>query len=79
MREDESKCGACGSMPRSIEDSEIAELIDIRNRLVRVLNAYEGGDALISNQGQALDGYSALANFVSIARRASDLKITEAE
>lgn len=38
--------------------------------LVFVLDAYEGKIPLISNQGQALDGYSALANFVDIAKRA---------
>lgn len=45
---------------------------DIINDLVAVLEAYEGGDCLLSNQGQALDGYAALANFVEIARRARD-------
>ena len=43
--------------------------------LIAVLNAYEGGVETISNQGQAMDGYSALANFVSVAKRAKELKV----
>ena len=35
--------------------------------LVDILDAYKGNKTLISNQGQAMDGYSALANFVYIA------------
>jgi len=46
------------------------ELWNIVKSLVRVLDAYDGSISLISNQGQALDGYSALANFLSIARSA---------
>jgi len=46
--------------------------IIIRN-LIDTLNAYEGGEVLIANQGQALDGFSALATFVSIATRARKL------
>lgn len=42
----------------------------IIKKLVRVLDAYDGGEELISNQGQAMDGFSALANFVSVARKA---------
>jgi len=42
---------------------------NFEKEMIRILNAYEGGDELISNQGQALDGYSALANFVELARR----------
>ena len=42
-------------------------------KLVLTLDAYEGRDALVSNQGQAMDGYSALANFKSIAEEARDL------
>lgn len=38
--------------------------------MVRLLDIYEGRAPLLSNQGQALDGYSALANFVAIAQRA---------
>lgn len=46
---------------------------EIIKQLIRVLDAYEGKTSLISNQGQALDGYSALANFVEIARKAKYL------
>lgn len=38
--------------------------------LIRILNAYENGKDLISNQGQALDGFSALAEFVGLATKA---------
>ena len=38
--------------------------------LVAIEDALSGGVALASNQGQALDGYSALANFRSVANRA---------
>lgn len=37
---------------------------------VEVLDAYEGGGALVSCQGQAMDGYAALANFIYLARKA---------
>lgn len=50
---------------------------DIVNDLVRVLDAYENKTQLYSNQGQALDGYSALANFLDIAERARNLRNTE--
>ena len=48
-------------------------LVEITRDLVRVLDALEGGQELISNQGQAMDGYSALVNFREIARRAKIL------
>lgn len=38
--------------------------------LVSVLDAYDGQKPLVSCQGQAMDGYSALANFVDIAKSA---------
>jgi len=38
--------------------------------LIDVLDAMEGKCQKTSNQGQALDGYSALANFVNIAKQA---------
>ena len=38
--------------------------------LVVIEDALSGGVAMASNQGQALDGYSALANFRSVANRA---------
>lgn len=46
---------------------------EIIEKLVEILDAYENQDALISNQGQALDGYSALANFVELAKKAKCL------
>lgn len=48
-----------------------SEIID---RLVRVIDAYEGQNALFSCQGQAMDGYSALAEFVDIAKNARNIK-----
>jgi hypothetical protein len=38
--------------------------------LVRIANALDGGAPLVGNQGQALDGYSALAAFRDVATRA---------
>ncbi len=38
--------------------------------LVRIADALDGGAPLVSNQGQALDGYSALAAFRDVAHRA---------
>ena len=37
--------------------------------IIAVLNAYENQDALFSCQGQGMDGYSALANFLDIAKK----------
>lgn len=54
-------CPTCGSETEKL-------LVD----LVDVLLAYEGGAPTISNQGQSLDGYSALSNFVDIAKRARE-------
>jgi len=50
--------------------NESKELLEISKSLASILDAYEGKSALISNQGQALDGFSALANFVSVAEKA---------
>ena len=47
--------------------------MEICKSLVDILNAYEGGTSLVSNQRQALDGYSALANFISVAKNARHL------
>jgi hypothetical protein len=41
--------------------------------IVKIIKAYDGGDALFSCQGQAMSGYAALAEFVSIARKAREL------
>ena len=40
------------------------------NQIIKVEEALLGGTELMSNQGQAMDGYSALANFQCIARDA---------
>jgi hypothetical protein len=47
------------------------------NKFIRVLDAYRGGTALVSNQGQSLDGYSALAEFVAIAALAKEQRDAE--
>ena len=47
---------------------------DLLAKLVDVLNAYEGSGPLMSCQGQGMDGYSALANFVAIAKEARKTK-----
>jgi len=46
------------------------EQTKIMNSLVDILIAYKNKKSLLSNQGQGLDGYSALANFVSVAEKA---------
>jgi hypothetical protein len=38
--------------------------------LVKIEDAMNSGNSLMSNQGQALDGFSALANFRDVANRA---------
>ena len=43
---------------------------DLCAELVSIADALDGGTPLISNQGQALDGYSALAEFRNVADRA---------
>ena len=42
----------------------------IFKQFVNILDAYENKGTLTSTQGQALDGYSALANFINIAKEA---------
>lgn len=42
----------------------------IIRELIAVLDAYENPHPYLSNQGQCLDGYSALANFLAIAKKA---------
>ena len=42
-------------------------------KLINILDCYEGGTEIVSNQGQSLDGYSALANFVELARKAKEM------
>jgi hypothetical protein len=49
------------------------------DNLTEVINAYEGKASVYGTQGQAMDEYSALANFVHIASEARDLKTTYAE
>lgn len=38
-------------------------------QLIDVLNVYEGHRTLFACQGQSMDGYSALANFLDIAKK----------
>ena len=45
-----------------------AALREAAQAVVRIKQAADGGVALISNQGQAMDGYSELANYRSAAR-----------
>ena len=45
---------------------------DIIASLISVKNAADGKTELISNQGQALDGYSELANYRYIIQKAMD-------
>ena len=47
---------------------------EIVEQLVKILDAYERKTPLISNQGQALDGFSALSNFVNLAKKARNAK-----
>lgn len=47
---------------------------DLLEDMINVLRAYEGKIELIANHGQVLDGYSALASFVGIAKEARELK-----
>jgi hypothetical protein len=47
--------------------------------LVHIANALDGKNALISNQGQAMDGYSALAAFRDVADRARAALAAEAD
>ena len=47
---------------------------EIVNELINILLAYEDKTELLSNQGQALDGYSALAASIEIAKRARTIR-----
>jgi hypothetical protein len=53
------------------------EVIRILTQLSNILDAYEKGIPLVANQSQALDGFSALANFLDVARKAKNLLIKE--
>ena len=46
---------------------------EILDQLIAVLEAMEGRPT-VANQGQALDGYSALENFKAIAEKARQLR-----
>ena len=69
MTEENTESGSTPTTPNGEQVGSTALLA----QLVQVLNAYEGGDALVSNQGQGMDGYSALANFKAIAEQGRDL------
>lgn len=47
--------------------------------LVRIADAIDSGRPLVGNQGQALDGYSALAAFRDVANRARVIIAVELE
>ena len=49
---------------------------EIVRRLINIFDCLEDGSRLISNQGQALDGYSALAAFRALAQRAKQSQTT---
>ena len=51
--------------------------LSICNELIKVLDAYEGKKALVSCQGQAMDGYTTLANFIEIAKEAREIRGNE--
>ena len=50
-----------------------SEKDNILHDIVKIINAYEEKNSLLSCQGQGMDGYSALANFLSIAKKAREL------
>lgn len=61
------------------EATGLPELIEMRKQIIAVEDAINGKEtaaSYISQQGQGMDGYSALANFQSIARKA---KASDAE
>ena len=41
--------------------------------LVCILTAYENNLQLVSDQGQSLDGFAALANFLDVAKKAKEV------
>ena len=51
-------------------ESENAILREALERIISVADAYTGKGQLVANQGQAMDGYSALYNFVGEADNA---------
>ena len=52
------------------EECRVQCLDEYMKQFLFILSAYENKKALVSGQGQAMDGYSALANFLDVARRA---------
>jgi hypothetical protein len=51
-----------------MQKNKFLDIEEIIQQLISILDCYEGKIPLISNQGQAMDGYSALANFLNLAR-----------
>jgi len=43
---------------------------EVVDKLIEILDVYEGRSTTYANQGQAMDGYSALHNFVGLAKQA---------
>ena len=58
-----------------LDKKSMIAYLEIIRKLIYTLDCYDGGEPLISNQGQSLDGYSALANFVELAREAKALEV----
>lgn len=58
----------------AVEGDRVMTPKDIVKELIEILDCYEGKKSLISNQGQALDGYAALENFLDLARKAKEIE-----
>ena len=54
---------------------EIKRLREALDRLLNVKRMADGGNPLLSNQGQALDGYSELANYRRILEGVADAQL----
>jgi len=51
-------------------EAKNAKLVEALNRFINVDDVDKGGDALISNQGQGMDGYTKLSNYESCVNKA---------
>ena len=49
---------------------ENKDLIDVLELFVAIDDAEKAGAALMSNQGQGMDGYTKLANYDSVVKKA---------
>ena len=64
--------GGGGNGAAAIEATYISKLRQIVKKLIKVKAAADGKIELISNQGQAMDGYSELYNYRSILETIED-------